>query len=37
MQNAQQIYKQYGLKGFTRGLGVSLILSLGGFIQMSTF
>ena len=37
MQNAKQIYKEYGIKGFSRGLAASLVLSLGGFIQMYTF
>lgn len=37
MQNARQLYKEYGAKGFSRGLGLSLLLSMGGLIQMYTY
>ena len=32
--SCQQIVKQHGLAGYSRGLGISLLLSISGVIQM---
>lgn len=37
MHNARKLYAEYGIKGFSRGLGVSMVMSMGGLIQMYTF
>ena len=35
--STKQIYKQSGLMGYSKGLGLSLILSFSGVIQMYTY
>lgn len=35
--NIMNIYKEYGVRGFYRGLPLNLLLSINGFIQMYTF
>jgi solute carrier family 25 folate transporter 32 len=36
-KQVKQIYSQYGLRGFLKGLQLSLILSFSGVIQMYTY
>lgn len=41
MQNfifsCRQIYRQEGLKGYSRGLGLSFVLSANGVVQMYSY
>jgi hypothetical protein len=34
VKKIKQIYQQNGVKGFLKGLGVSLVLSFSGVLQM---
>lgn len=35
--NASKLYREYGIRGFFRGLMLSLVLSMNGFIQMYVY
>ena len=36
-RQVKELYSQYGLKGFLKGIQLSLVLSLSGVIQMYTY